>query len=122
MQDHTLVVLKIGTEGGDIVLVGCVGSDGDWQFQRATEDQTDQLLGEAEHPWRSASDWVSGWEAALELLDRYQWAMLHPLEVHPAFRERVREALEQRWAKAPSNPQVERVRGRWAIVLEGRED
>ena len=121
MQDQTTVVLKIGTEGGDIVLLGRQEPAGTWQFKRVTGDQTDVLLGEAETSWHSESGWVEGSEAALEQLDRYPWAMLYPLEVHPEFRERVREALDARWAKAGSSRQVERVREKWTTVLEGRE-
>ncbi len=43
------------------------------------------------------SDWVDSWEAALALLDKYQWATLFmPLSVHPEFTSQVWKAVQER--------------------------
>ena len=95
---------------------------GAWQFARITEDQTEALFGEADvelpsPPSVEEIEWVEGWEAGLYLMDRFPWAMLHPVAVHPEFMERVRAAIEARWAQKRAHSQVERVRGRWTRVL-----
>jgi hypothetical protein len=80
------------------------------------------LLGDADTSLRSESDWVHGWDAALQLLDRYPWAMLHPLEVHPAFRDLVRAAVEMRLSKAAPSWHAERVKEQWMRFLAGNPD
>lgn len=111
------VVLKVGAEGGDVTLVGRQALNGAWQFARATEDQTEFLLGDADAIWCSESAWVDGWEAALTLMDRYPWAMLYPLTVHPEFVDRVRVAIEERLSKREPSPHAEHARDKWERVL-----
>ena len=43
------------------------------------------------------SDVVDDWEGALCLLDRYPWHRLFPLLVHPEFKERVLQAIKDRY-------------------------
>jgi hypothetical protein len=49
---------------------------------RLSDDQTDAAAERA-----SESEWVSGWEAAVKRLDRWPWARLYPLYIHPAFKD-----------------------------------
>ena len=93
-----------------------------WQFARITVDQSEDLLGEADGeapgpPALTSPEWVASWEEALRLLDRYPWARLHPVAVHPEFVERVRVAVEERLAGEPQHRSVERERGKWERLL-----
>jgi len=117
-----VVIVRVGAAGGDITLLGQTGPQGSWQFKRVTVDQTEMLLGDADASWRSESGWVDGWEAALERLDRYPWAMLHPLEVHPGFRELVKVALEMRIAKRASSQHTVRAKMKWERLLDGSSE
>ena len=99
--DGVAVILQVGSEGGDLTLLGRRAADGAWEFTRETVDQTEHLFGEsgsgvAPGPVRAGRGWTRDWEAALTMLDRYRWARLHPLEVHPEFSEQVRMAVEER--------------------------
>jgi hypothetical protein len=56
-------------------------------------DEVDQVDFQCRHE----SDWVDSWEAALALLDKYQWATLFmPLSVHPEFTSQVWAAVQER--------------------------
>ena len=57
------------------------------------------------------------WEEALRLMDRYPWARLHPVAVHPEFVERVRVAVEERLAGERQRRSVERERRVWERLL-----
>ena len=50
------------------------------------------------------SEFVDSWSAALELLSEYPWAYLHPLKVHPEFRQRVLDAVVAVYAKQGNAP------------------
>ena len=89
------LILRVGTEGGDITLYGIRAENG-WRFQRNVVDQTPRMLEEQEI--LHASDLVATWEEALVLLDRYPWTRLSPREVHPEFRHAVWAAVEKRYA------------------------
>ena len=98
--DGSVVVLEVGAEGGSLTLVGRESADGAWRFARITDDQSEALFGEVDVPI-TAPDftslvWVDSWEAGLKLMDRYPWAQLHAVTVHPEFVERVRVAVEER--------------------------
>lgn len=120
--DGGVVILKVGAAGGSVTLVGRKAGATTWQFARITVDQSEDLLGEADGkvpgpPAPTALEWVASWEEALQLMDRYPWARLHPLAVHPEFAERVRVAMEKRLAVQPQGSDTERVRGKWERVL-----
>lgn len=121
-EEEHVVIVRVGAAGGDVTLFGQVGPVGSWQFKRKTVDQTEMLFGDADTSWRSESGWVDGWEAALQQLDRYPWALLHPLEVHPEFRDKVRSAVSERLERATPSRQVERAREKWRVLLDGRSD
>ena len=84
------MILEVGAEGGGIKLYGRRGEEG-WCFSRNVIDQTPTLLDESaiEH----TSKLVDTWPAALALIDKYPWHKLHPLTVHPEFRQKVLEAV-----------------------------
>jgi hypothetical protein len=124
--DGSVVVLEVGAEGGSLTLVGRPAATGEWQFARVVDDQTEALFGESgiavsPPPALQSIDWVEGWEAALRLLDRYPWARLHPLEVHPEFAERVWVAVEERLASESQDSSTEYARGKWERVF-GQND
>jgi hypothetical protein len=59
-------------------------------FARVTDDQTEALFGESgdgvvQGPSFDDLEWVNTWDDGLRLMDRYPWARLHPLYVHPDF-------------------------------------
>jgi hypothetical protein len=116
------VILRVGAAGGSVTLVGRRGDGEQWQFALVVVDQTEELLGETgdgvvRAPPVEILEWVASWEEALRFLDRYPWARLHPVAVHPEFVERVRAAVEERLAGEPQHRSVERERGNWARLL-----
>ena len=91
-----------------------------------TDDQTEALFGEIgdgviEAPSFDEPEWVETWDDGLRLMDRYHWARLHPLSVHPAFVERVRVAVEERLAKEPQDHWTECARGKWERLFKQAE-
>jgi hypothetical protein len=116
--DGSVVILRAGAEGGDVTLIGRTTDAGTWAFARVTDDQTEALFGESgvqieAPPAPKPDDWVESWDDGLRLMDRYKWARLHPLYVHPAFVERVRVAVEARLAKEPQDRWTEYAREKW---------
>lgn len=101
-MEQSEVIVKVGAEGGSITLFGVRTKEG-WQFSRELIDQSLLLLDEPEI--RHDSKVVSSWPEALELMDRYPWQHLRPLDVHPEFRGMVFEAVLERYnAKSDKNP------------------
>lgn len=86
-------VLEVGADGGSIRLVCRQGRKGP-EFRVQTSESAlfagDPDLAPPVRPW------VESWEEVLGQLDRYPWAALHPLEVHPAFRDAVALAVKHR--------------------------
>lgn len=120
--DGSVVVLQAGAEGGDVTLIGQTTVAGAWSFARVTDDQTEALFGDSgveitPPPALKPEDWIDGWDEGLRLMDRYQWARLHPLYVHPAFMERVRVAVEERLAGLDS-ASAKRAREKWERLLQ----
>jgi hypothetical protein len=116
--DGSAVILRAGAEGGDVSLIGRTTDAGTWAFARVTDDQTEALCGESGVPIEAPpapkpDDWVESWDDGLRLMDRYKWARLHPLYVHPAFVERVRVAVEARLANEPQDRWTEYAREKW---------
>lgn len=112
------VIVSIGAEGGSITLFGHQGRNLDWHFARGINDQTPTFLTEEDGAGpaiRHTSEWVNSWPEAIALLDRYPWAMLSALEVHPEFRERVWTEVKQR-LETQDGARSERARERWARV------
>jgi hypothetical protein len=124
--DGSVVILRAGAEGGDVTLIGRTTDAGTWAFARVTDDQTEALFGESGVPIEAPpapkpDDWVESWDDGLRLMDRYKWARLHPLYVHPAFVERVRVAVEARLAKEPQNHWNEYAREKWEGLFKQAE-
>jgi hypothetical protein len=63
------VILKVGTAGGSLTLVGVRSAQG-WQFQRKVYDCGLVLINEGP-PISRESDWIDSWEAALKILDEH---------------------------------------------------
>jgi len=119
--DGSVVIVQAGAEGGDVTLIGRTTDAGAWQFARVTDDQTEALFGDSgveitAPPPLKPDDWVDSWIDALRLMDRYKWARLHPLCVHPEFVERVRAAVEERLADVHADS-AERAREKWERLL-----
>ncbi len=114
------VILRVGAEGGSLTLYGA-RTPGGWRFSRRVIDQTMALLdlddGEVID---EESAVVGSWAAALALMDRYQWHRLYPLEVHPAFRARVMQAVVAR-LRRDVEKDPERVY-RWKAACTGNLD
>ena len=119
--DGSVVVLEVGAEGGSLTLIGRESDDGAWRFARVTDDQSEALFGETDVPITapdlSALTWVDSWEAGLKLMDRYPWAQLHPVFVHPKFVERVRAAVEER-LKGVGTSRVQYAAEKWERLFQ----
>ena len=81
------IILEVGAEGGSLTLLGrCKARE--WSFSILRDESTlrefDEDLFDNELVEHNKT--VVGFEAALGLLDRYPWAGLYPLRVHPEFR------------------------------------
>lgn len=87
------VILKVGTEGGCVTLHGKQTAQG-WIFSLDVIDQTPDFINES--GVEQDSDITESCTKALEMLDRYPWCELHPLEVHPEFRDRIFDAVAAR--------------------------
>ena len=123
--DGSVLVLEVGAEGGSLTLVGRPVAGGQWQFARVTDDQTEALFGDSgaeitAPPAVKPEDWVENWAEALRLMDRYRWARLYPLTVHPEFVDRVRAAVEERLADV-DEAGAERARGKWERLLGSKK-
>jgi hypothetical protein len=98
-EGNTEVIAKIGGEGGDLTLIG-QKTEGVWRFRLQTNDCSAEFLDEDDvaglPTGATASPWVNTWADAVALLDRYRWAELYPLAVHPEFREQVWKEVKRR--------------------------
>jgi len=111
---HPECIIKIGAEGGSITLFGVRTKDGEWQFARAVNDQTPTFLDpdEGGSEIKHTSLWVKTWAEALRMLDRYPWARLNGMFVHPEFRQRLWEAVKDR-LEGQEGDKVKRCLERW---------
>jgi hypothetical protein len=92
-----VIALSVGAEGGAIKLIAQELVSG-WRYRYTLLDQTELWLDEGASEIRRQSAWVYEWSDALAALDRYPWARLHPLAVHPQFADRVYVAARERLA------------------------
>jgi hypothetical protein len=112
------VIAAVAAEGGSIVLYGQKDSKDNWMFCRGVADQTPTFLSESDGRGESISHnsaQVKTWEEAIALMDKYPWAMLSGVEVHPEFHHRVWEEVRKRLAKS-SGARAVRCEERWAKV------
>ncbi len=90
------IIVEVGSEGGSLTLYGIQSAEG-WQFRVETNEVA--LVDDEDMPDLPVRRWVETWRSALKQLDRYPWTQLHPLAVHPEFREKVFKALQTRKKK-----------------------
>ncbi len=85
------VIVGIGVDGGTLALYGYRDPHRGWRFARGmTDPQPLWLFDDEDGPdLDDERHWVKTWPDAMALLDRYPWALLNGLEVHPEFRERI---------------------------------
>jgi hypothetical protein len=105
MAPHTshtkpAVILEVLAEGGSLTLLGDQTDTG-WCFRLVrNECALFDLLSEEDREglvFYDESDWVDGWESALELLNAWPWwHRLHPKHVHPEFRQRIWATVQRR--------------------------
>jgi hypothetical protein len=104
---QTELILRTIDEGGSLTLAAQRTPTG-WTRFTLILDQSPMaaLLGEdaagAPNEVINAAGPAETWEGALELLDTYVWAILHPDYVHPEFRQMVVSAVRER-AADPGN-------------------
>lgn len=106
-------VIKIGAELGSLTLFGASEDGKGWIFGLSRSDQTPVLVDEPSTEGKSMA--VSSWNAAVELLDTYQWTHLHLVRVHPQFRELLWDEFKKRHEKDPVR---ERKLERWKDILK----
>lgn len=116
-------IIHVGAEGGSLTLWGRRVRGG-WEFAREVIDQSWAFLDEDDAPPRPPKRrlvWLRDWDAALAAFDRYPWAMLHAVAVHPEFVEQVRAAVAARLDDARS-AHAKHQRARWnALLARGAE-
>jgi hypothetical protein len=100
MREGYEVVLMVGTDGGSIALQRRESSSGKWVWLMETNEVElyDLLDGEEGFNSRDAvkCDFAGSFAGAMALIDRYPWAKLHPMKVHPEYREEVLSAVRDR--------------------------
>jgi hypothetical protein len=91
-----MLVVEIGAEGGSIKVLSRSSDDGSLEYCVTIRDQTLTFLAEDEggSVIRRSTDWMDSWNAAVAVLDRWPWPMLHPLRIHPEFRYQILIAVE----------------------------
>lgn len=92
-QQTTLTALEVGGEGGSIRLVCRHGISA---LQYAVLSSETFLDVEPTDPTEPVVEWHHSWEAALATLDRYPWALLTPIQIHPLFHVPVLAAVAPR--------------------------
>jgi len=88
------IIMTLGAEGGSINLVG-IRTGSNWEFRIETSDEI-WMLADDDAYIPPAYPWVATWAEALAELDRYPWAQLYPVHVHPEFRAAVAEDLQKK--------------------------
>lgn len=115
------MIVEVGAEGGRVALLGRLDVNENWQFRLSSTDESWTILGDAvETGPRSPreSNWVLTWPEAVALLDRYPWAQLVPLVVHPAFRDEVLVEVTRRLL-GRSSPRSKSQMDRWLKLFSG---
>lgn len=93
------IILEVGAEGGTISLLGIQNSNGTWWFTRdRNESFHADMLSENDQGglgFQSRDGVVGTFPEALNLLKEYPWHQLHPLTVHPDFRQSVFDTVSK---------------------------
>lgn len=95
-SDRIERIIEIGAAGGSLTLQGRRTDGGGWQFRTVTDEGDLYVMIGEEPPEPITLSWVSSWDEALALLDRYPWSKLHPIAVHSEFKEAVLAAVTAR--------------------------
>ena len=118
------VIVRVGAEGGDVTVVGSE-VEGVWRFRLQVNESSREFLDQddAVGPPKQAqnSPWVHSWPAVLALLDKYSWAQLCPLAVHPEFRRPLWHEVNRRLKgclQSVTSDELER--GQWLEVVKRR--
>jgi hypothetical protein len=93
--------VKVGAEGGPLTLEGVLdeGAAGDSaSSEMSVASPICSPMNSRPENLFSRGTWVTDWEEALAQLDRYPWAHLYPLAVHPALSDRLLAAVRERLA------------------------
>jgi hypothetical protein len=99
------VIVHIGAEGGDLTLYGA-RTGNVWRFRLNVYDCTPLLLEEDEErpvTYEAGVTSVPSWPEAIAILDRYPWANLYPMAVHPEFRKQVWSEVQRRLDEGEEN-------------------
>jgi hypothetical protein len=117
------VIVSLGAEGGGVELLGRRRAEGSWEFRRVTNDSSWAMLDEEmdPNPPVFVPTWVSTWNEAITLLDRYPWARLHPLVVHKDFRSDVLVEVTRRLLGTPGTRSDEQM-AQWLAVCKDDPD
>jgi hypothetical protein len=97
MMSENEVIIELGAEGGSVTLYG-IRTDRGWFFSRNVIDSGDVLIDDGPIIQHKSAI-VDSWTAALELLDRYPWATLYPISIHPDFKQMLLAARQERLPK-----------------------
>ena len=98
------IIIELGGPEGAITLYGQRDANGGWWFTREARTLFREEYGNEDAVLQCCEASVSGattWTGALRLLDRSPWAELHPVEIHPDFRDRIWEAVIERNQRMP---------------------
>jgi hypothetical protein len=85
------IVLKIGAEGGSLTVLRERTVEQGWQFRIELNETTlyDMLSEEDQRGMRvedfARTECAQTFQEALRRIDRYQWFLLYPLEIHPEY-------------------------------------
>jgi hypothetical protein len=93
------VIVAVGADGGSLTLQGVSEKDSRWRFRCVrNESALADLLPNEFSPEQlfAQGDWVTSWDDALAHLDKYRWAGLFPLTVHPLFADQIWAAVGRR--------------------------
>jgi hypothetical protein len=100
MTNERELIIECGVDGGVWTLVGTKGPN-DWCFRAVRDEGTlfDLMNEEDRADFESyhETEWVSAWEAALALFDKYPWHRFCPVRVHPDFARRIWAAVQHRF-------------------------
>jgi hypothetical protein len=103
-RNESEAIVELGAEGGSITLSGFRTERG-WSFWREVTDWSPELIDEERIQHESAV--VGSWEAALKILDGYDWWRLSPIRIHPAFKQKIWVAVQKRLRSATGISQRE---------------
>lgn len=87
------IVLAIGAEGGSLTIRREPSPTGGWYFHVSSDESTMyDMLSEEDHEgiaFFRHFGVVRTLEEALRQLDAYPWVKLHPMQIHPEYRDEI---------------------------------